>query len=638
MKKFISIVALATVACAVAFAQESGNRDAQGNIVRGPYQTNKFFDNTFIELQGGFNLMGANHMGMGIGAKSINPSLGLGVNIGKWFNPNFGLRLGWQGVNTYYTHPYALGESQEKNNFNYTHADFLVNISNWFSGYKPRVWDFVPYIHVGWVNTTLSVPVGQEKTLNKFGAGVGLLNKIRVHERVNLTLDLRAMAATNRIMGGHYFDYISGAYGRDNFMNKCGGVASAFVGVTYNFGKTGWERVNAQAPAKGLVIGDYIGAAKKDAKLQGLQKQADAEVAASKASWEAAKARYAKAAEYVDADGHVLPTAYNCDPELGQAYADMANYENRPDFPAMTRAEKAAWDLSHKDILPAGWKKMKDAQKLEWVDATIYAPAQVVLDEKEAAARQVADARASLKAAGQTCNDAVVLSQWFVDDAAKRIDANNNILPAAYPAVDAATAQKYADIANTEVCPDFSKMSAKETRKWIKAHKDILPKNFKKLSADQKTDWVLENIFDAAFQAKADKAAAAEELEIAKARKIAQDALIDEASKTLDKATLSDGVGYFTIGKSFFNEKQLANWKKSIKNLDKAADYTVVGYADKETGTPALNAKLRKERSEYVTKLLKENGFTGTITPAPAKATEKFVNYPIWKNRSAVIK
>lgn len=37
-------------------AQENGNRDEQNRIVRGPYETNRFFDNIFIGVGGGVNI------------------------------------------------------------------------------------------------------------------------------------------------------------------------------------------------------------------------------------------------------------------------------------------------------------------------------------------------------------------------------------------------------------------------------------------------------------------------------------------------------------------------------------------------------------------------------------------------------
>lgn len=37
-------------------AQENGNRDASGKIVRGPYETNRLFDNIWLGVGGGVNI------------------------------------------------------------------------------------------------------------------------------------------------------------------------------------------------------------------------------------------------------------------------------------------------------------------------------------------------------------------------------------------------------------------------------------------------------------------------------------------------------------------------------------------------------------------------------------------------------
>ena len=54
--KRLYIIALFVFASGFASAQENGNRDAQNRIVRGPYETNRFFDNVFVGVAGGVNL------------------------------------------------------------------------------------------------------------------------------------------------------------------------------------------------------------------------------------------------------------------------------------------------------------------------------------------------------------------------------------------------------------------------------------------------------------------------------------------------------------------------------------------------------------------------------------------------------
>ena len=56
---FIGAAALMAVAMTVSpamNAQENGNRDENGKVVRGPYETNRFGDNWFIGVAGGVNL------------------------------------------------------------------------------------------------------------------------------------------------------------------------------------------------------------------------------------------------------------------------------------------------------------------------------------------------------------------------------------------------------------------------------------------------------------------------------------------------------------------------------------------------------------------------------------------------------
>ena len=95
MKRFFIAVAL-TVACAPAFAQEVvGLQEAQTR--RGPYLTNRLFDNIFISVAGGINIYeGENDS---YGGKRLAPALD--VAVGKWVTPSVGLRLQYSGLKAY---------------------------------------------------------------------------------------------------------------------------------------------------------------------------------------------------------------------------------------------------------------------------------------------------------------------------------------------------------------------------------------------------------------------------------------------------------------------------------------------------------------------------------------------------------
>ena len=86
-----ALIAVALTASPALHAQENGNRDMDGKIVRGPYETNQFGDNWFIGAGGGINLF----WNKGYDVK-IGPSID--ANFGKWFTPAVGMRIGYQGI------------------------------------------------------------------------------------------------------------------------------------------------------------------------------------------------------------------------------------------------------------------------------------------------------------------------------------------------------------------------------------------------------------------------------------------------------------------------------------------------------------------------------------------------------------
>ena len=86
---FMGAAALAAVFMTASInmnAQEDGNRDEFGNVVRGPYETNRFGDNWFIGAGGGINVF----LNEGYDAK-IAPSVD--AFVGKWITPTSGPQL-----------------------------------------------------------------------------------------------------------------------------------------------------------------------------------------------------------------------------------------------------------------------------------------------------------------------------------------------------------------------------------------------------------------------------------------------------------------------------------------------------------------------------------------------------------------
>ena len=233
---FIRIAAmslfLAFAAAVCADAQENGNRDKDGNIVRGPYETNRFGDNIWIGVAGGINVFENSFTDVG----GVNPALD--INVGKWLTPSFGIRVGYQGLTasswSSQQYPYYKKTGDDgrfKNSFGhaYIHGDMLWNISNAFSGYKEtRTWNFVPFFSAG-----LARSFSNGHANNEFALGVGLLNNIRISDLIDLTLEVRQLV----VKEGYDYTPVGGV----------AGMTSATFGVSFKLGRTGFRRSESAA-------------------------------------------------------------------------------------------------------------------------------------------------------------------------------------------------------------------------------------------------------------------------------------------------------------------------------------------------------------------------------------------------------
>ena len=239
--KFFGILAAASFLSFSAFAQEDNNVGPNGEIVRGPYVTNGAFDNTFIGLGAGVNSVIEKSYGMG------KIGLATDVYLGKWFSPTVGLRAGWHGL-------FNTSKSTELNKapFHYVHGDLLWNVSNSINGYKEtRFWNFIPYISGG---LTFIKHHGLKEFDQELAAGVGLLNSLRLGERVNLNIDLGIIAARAE------------AYKMKGFAGRYVGFPSATLGLQFNLGRTGFDRLSSVMPV--IIPSKYT-----DAQYEALQKK-----------------------------------------------------------------------------------------------------------------------------------------------------------------------------------------------------------------------------------------------------------------------------------------------------------------------------------------------------------------------------
>ena len=234
---FVALVAMfVTLGSTSVYAQEDGNRDANGYVVKGPYLTNGGGANWFVGVGGGFNTA--------IG-KEIKPfaeftpknNWAAEAFIGKWFTPTIGARVGYKGVmnnfaydaDTFVSNAYGNGEQVR---FGYAHADLMWNLSNALSGYKEtRFWDIIPYAGLGYLG------INNGQTDNKIGVSAGVYNELRLGKVVNLFIDLGVIGTENPVGLRTVADNAPVVTNETNVFVRPLYMPTATVGVTINLSK-----------------------------------------------------------------------------------------------------------------------------------------------------------------------------------------------------------------------------------------------------------------------------------------------------------------------------------------------------------------------------------------------------------------
>jgi len=236
IKMLIGALAAASLLFSVnAFAQENANRDENGNVVRGAYETNGAFDNIWIGVAGGINTVTPS-----VRSPRTWGNLGLAVdvNVGKWFTPAVGLRVGyhglWNNAKNGLTNVAAAGTNF---GFHYVHGDVMWNIINTIAGYKEtRLWNIAPYLTMGVLDVSKKVMPLQRGAANnlEYAAGAGLFNTFRISDRINVTLDVMALVGK------------AAAYTRNS--GRFLMLPSATAGLAFNLGKTNFDRHSSITP------------------------------------------------------------------------------------------------------------------------------------------------------------------------------------------------------------------------------------------------------------------------------------------------------------------------------------------------------------------------------------------------------
>lgn len=221
MKK-IFVLAFAFIATASAmFAQDA---------YRGPVATKKFGDDIFVGAGAGINTMFA--------PQNQNKVTGdFDIFAGKWFTPSLGLRVGFQGLSLKEQYPadfheHFWMEPDDKGVYTYgftnVHADAMWNILNTICGYKERVFELVPYAHVGFQtiydpNRGMFGPARDPE----FEVGPGVMGIVNITKNFGAFIDVR-----DNLFSGRFHNWNEGGVTQ---------VVTAAIGVMYTFKKTDWD-------------------------------------------------------------------------------------------------------------------------------------------------------------------------------------------------------------------------------------------------------------------------------------------------------------------------------------------------------------------------------------------------------------
>lgn len=294
MKKYlIATMVMLVVSAMPALAQDDGLMEAQTK--RGPYLTNRLFDNIFIGVAGGINVYQGESDSYG---NHIAPALD--VFVGKWITPCVGLRLqysglkanGWDNARSPYAvsskGPDSKGMYQEKFNVMNLHGDVMWNISNAIGGYKEtRTWNFVPYVGFGWARSAANHLYN-----NEFAFTYGLLNNIRLGNLVDLNLEVKQM-----VVNQGFDQVVRGA--------KSEGMFTVTAGLTFKLNRRGFNRPTVAVPA------DYTPYNNKIAALEDelAKSKADAKRLADELAAEKSKVKEAPAAPAIE--GPIMGTFFN---------------------------------------------------------------------------------------------------------------------------------------------------------------------------------------------------------------------------------------------------------------------------------------------------------------------------------------
>ena len=178
--------------------------------------------NWFVGVSGGTSAFVGKPHGKGNLLDRMKPFLA--IKAGKWFTPEIGGRLNFQGFQ-------FKDASKNVRDYKMIHADFLWNVTNSFvkDHATTQRWGFIPYAGCGIIHN-------EDNGKSPFVINYGVLGQYRLTKRLAVNMELGG-ATTFR-------DY-DGVGASNKFGDN---LFTLSAGLTFNIGKVGWKKVVDAAP------------------------------------------------------------------------------------------------------------------------------------------------------------------------------------------------------------------------------------------------------------------------------------------------------------------------------------------------------------------------------------------------------
>ena len=190
--------------------------------------------NWFVGVSGGTSAFVGKPHGKGNLFDRMKPSLA--IETGKWFTPEIGGRLSFQGFQ-------FRDASKNVRDYKMVHADFLWNVTNSFvkDHATTQRWGFIPYAGCGIIHN-------EDNGKSPFVINYGVIGQYHLTKRLAVNMELGG-ATTFRDFDG------KGA------SNKFGdNLFTLSAGLTFNIGKVGWKKVVDAVPYinQNKWLADYV--------------------------------------------------------------------------------------------------------------------------------------------------------------------------------------------------------------------------------------------------------------------------------------------------------------------------------------------------------------------------------------------